>query len=433
MPTKQESLKEITYHLRNNIPVRVVRFNDGEWNAMVGHMGTNCDNHKYTEALKQDLRAAYGYLVGNSYISDYITERKAADEHLNLQDEYILPKNTVHHTFCAHEEDAPLGLADFWLTLRNNDSLKYFVGPRRLQVFPFLNNYSTIPVPLLDAYNNLPTILEPILRIARTTDRPIFVLACGFISCIIAQRIAEVNPNATILDVGSALDPLFIGPTRKTHMSMEQARSLYHGILFPPIQHYYQEIPGWMDFETLYNAIANQAQDGWQMVEVGSWMGKSAAYMCVELARQGKNVKFDLVDHFKGSKTELATTHAIAHSQNIRGLCCNNLRPFWLTNTNKHWNTRTDNLLRVLNVPSNEGTAYYADNSLDFVFIDAGHTYNEVVADINDWLPKVRPGGIIAGHDYTSKSWPEVAKAVNKVLTDVETIENCWLHVKQGN
>jgi len=40
------------------------------------------------------------------------------------------------------------------------------------------------------------------------------------------------------------------------------------------------------------------------------------------------------------------------------------------------------------------------DCTLDFVFIDAGHDAKSVRRDIKSWHPKVRPGGIISGHDY---------------------------------
>lgn len=42
----------------------------------------------------------------------------------------------------------------------------------------------------------------------------------------------------------------------------------------------------------------------------------------------------------------------------------------------------------------------FEDGSLDFVYIDADHSYNSVKEDINAWAPKVRIGGIVAGHDY---------------------------------
>jgi hypothetical protein len=38
--------------------------------------------------------------------------------------------------------------------------------------------------------------------------------------------------------------------------------------------------------------------------------------------------------------------------------------------------------------------------SLDFVYIDARHDFASVLEDLNAWFDKVRPGGIIAGHDY---------------------------------
>jgi len=38
--------------------------------------------------------------------------------------------------------------------------------------------------------------------------------------------------------------------------------------------------------------------------------------------------------------------------------------------------------------------------SLDFVYIDANHSLPYVIDDIMTWLPKIRPGGIISGHDY---------------------------------
>ena len=41
-------------------------------------------------------------------------------------------------------------------------------------------------------------------------------------------------------------------------------------------------------------------------------------------------------------------------------------------------------------------------NSLDFVYVDARHDYESVLEDMRDWWTKLRPGGILAGHDYTT-------------------------------
>jgi predicted O-methyltransferase YrrM len=42
----------------------------------------------------------------------------------------------------------------------------------------------------------------------------------------------------------------------------------------------------------------------------------------------------------------------------------------------------------------------FEDNSLDFVFIDGNHDFQNCTNDIHEWMKKVRVGGIVAGHDY---------------------------------
>ena len=54
---------------------------------------------------------------------------------------------------------------------------------------------------------------------------------------------------------------------------------------------------------------------------------------------------------------------------------------------------------------------------LDFVYIDAEHTYNAVIEDIILWYPKIREGGIIGGHDYGHLNFPGVKKAVDEYFS----------------
>ncbi len=46
------------------------------------------------------------------------------------------------------------------------------------------------------------------------------------------------------------------------------------------------------------------------------------------------------------------------------------------------------------------------DGALDFVYIDANHCFEQVVADLAAWVPKVKSGGIVSGHDYFTSSGP---------------------------
>lgn len=61
------------------------------------------------------------------------------------------------------------------------------------------------------------------------------------------------------------------------------------------------------------------------------------------------------------------------------------------------------------------------DNSLDMVYFDAGHYYGAVVADLIAWYPKVRSGGIIAGHDYLNPDY-QVKEAVSHFIRTVGII-----------
>jgi hypothetical protein len=61
------------------------------------------------------------------------------------------------------------------------------------------------------------------------------------------------------------------------------------------------------------------------------------------------------------------------------------------------------------------GAALRNGDRFDLVFIDAAHDYESVRDDINAWLPLVKPGGIICGHDYCQE-WPGVVEAVNELL-----------------
>src|SRR3990167_2921250 len=47
----------------------------------------------------------------------------------------------------------------------------------------------------------------------------------------------------------------------------------------------------------------------------------------------------------------------------------------------------------------------FEDNSLDFVYIDANHDFLNFTMDLHYWMKKVRPGGIISGHDYAYFSY----------------------------
>ena len=50
--------------------------------------------------------------------------------------------------------------------------------------------------------------------------------------------------------------------------------------------------------------------------------------------------------------------------------------------------------------PSLDAVKDFKKKSLDFVYIDGNHAYSYVRDDLEAWVPKVRKGGVVAGHDY---------------------------------
>lgn len=58
----------------------------------------------------------------------------------------------------------------------------------------------------------------------------------------------------------------------------------------------------------------------------------------------------------------------------------------------------------------------FKDGSLDFVYLDGNHEFSHVAADISAWTPKVRKGGIVAGHDYIKRKNKEYLMHVVDVV-----------------
>ena len=182
------------------------------------------------------------------------------------------------------------------------------------------------------------------------------------------------------------------------------------------MEHFYQDKKfeeNWFDYASLYKNVIANAKNKSRFVEVGSWKGKSVAFMCVEIANSNKEIDFYCVDTWEGS---------IEHTEEQKG---DNLYKTFLENTKP-----VEEYYIPIKLSSLGASKKFKDNTLDFVFIDASHEYKDVKNDILAWLPKVKNGGILAGHDYTY--FPEVKKAVDETLGESNIIkqESCFVYYK---
>lgn len=74
----------------------------------------------------------------------------------------------------------------------------------------------------------------------------------------------------------------------------------------------------------------------------------------------------------------------------------------------------------IFRMKSEDAVKMFKDGELDFVYLDANHHYESIMKDLELWYPKVKKGGILAGHDYmdfdNGITKVEVKRAVDKFV-----------------
>lgn len=160
-------------------------------------------------------------------------------------------------------------------------------------------------------------------------------------------------------------------------------------------------LKGWMrdDEISVLKFLASKCRD---VVEVGSWKGRSTK----AFLESCKGTVF-AVDHWLGSPndvTAIAPFLPDVHAEFVKNV--------------GHY----ENLV-IRQGHSLAIAETFADNSIDMVFIDAGHTYAECKADIEAWFPKCKK--IIAGHDYV-RGHQGVIRAVNEKFSNINVVDSVW-------
>ncbi len=85
--------------------------------------------------------------------------------------------------------------------------------------------------------------------------------------------------------------------------------------------------------------------------------------------------------------------------------------------------------VNFLEMKSEEASKRVEDSSIDLVYIDTVHSYETTLQDINLWLPKVKAGGILCGHNYQLE-WFGVVEAVRKKFKEYKLTDNTIWWVK---
>jgi len=139
---------------------------------------------------------------------------------------------------------------------------------------------------------------------------------------------------------------------------------------------------------------------GWG-VEVGTYEGAYARHL---LSTWGGRLHcVDPFVHQPGWRDIL--NHNDLEFEAIAATAKRNLRP-WLTNGR----------CILHEIPSLEASKLWWAHDLDFVYLDARHDYESVLADLHAWWPLIVPGGVFCGHDYLNTTIGDTVFGVKRAV-----------------
>jgi len=176
----------------------------------------------------------------------------------------------------------------------------------------------------------------------------------------------------------------------------------------------WEDIQGWFNYEAIYDMMLERCAPGGTIVEIGVWKGRSLAYMAKIIQKQKPGIKLYGVDTFVGSREMWAGGVPM---------------PSFYEEVKKNL-TDCGTPTELLNMLSVQAATLFKNKTVDSVFVDGSHETQDVLNDIDAWLPKIKPGGILAGHDYTTT----VAMAVDARFSKSDMIlsyTGCWVYPVQ--
>jgi glycosyltransferase involved in cell wall biosynthesis/predicted O-methyltransferase YrrM len=160
----------------------------------------------------------------------------------------------------------------------------------------------------------------------------------------------------------------------------------------------------WFNYSWFYDFLVEK--DFRRIAEIGVWKGHSISYLANKL-RSRDRVELFAVDLFEN------TYKYAPEDTSANPLLRKQIELIYEIYTENLKRTNTRHLIKDLKGVSWEVAQQFANNSLDAAYIDADHSYESVKKDILAWFPKVRPGGILSGHDYVPGN--SVAQAVDEL------------------
>jgi hypothetical protein len=152
------------------------------------------------------------------------------------------------------------------------------------------------------------------------------------------------------------------------------------------MEHFYDDVPGYFWFKQAYKVMLNAMSptEPSTFVEIGSFHGKSLAFLGVEAINRKIPVTIHSVESFQGWP-------GVPQGDELREAFNSYTKPL---------RERLNGRFKLWDMPSMDAAPQFADESCDVVWIDGEHSYESCLADIRAWWPKVKPGGWMGGVDW---------------------------------
>jgi hypothetical protein len=153
------------------------------------------------------------------------------------------------------------------------------------------------------------------------------------------------------------------------------------------------KIPGWFDYAGIYDAMVERFGDG--------------SHMAQRIKASGKRIRFSVIDVFDGNLLETFRSNLA--------------------------NAGLNDWVEIYQGRSQDAEHYPPlAGPFEFVWVDGSHALHDVYDDMSVWYPKVRQGGVFAGHDYQDWQFsPQVRTAVDRWTSErniaFETPGTSWL------
>jgi hypothetical protein len=192
----------------------------------------------------------------------------------------------------------------------------------------------------------------------------------------------------------------------KLHQTNWQRDHGWHYVNMDYIATSWDELWGWYSFQSFYTRMAEWIRPRGRVVEIGTHHGRSICHLTTMLKSMNKQPEVFAIDNYGLSydKESNANDDKIYSFEHPRGYYLKNVQNFKSMGLGE---------INIIPNKSEAAYSYFEDNSIDFLYIDGSHRYKHVVKDIDAYYPKVRPGGIISGHDY-DKDFDGVIRAVDE-------------------